>query len=115
MYILKSALEVIEKKNIEWAPSDLTSRNIKRIDKHEKCSFPYIKNFDDKQLTVLGLNKKKKKVKTGISGFDETDDEHMDSFDGSIDDMDYNIVDVADDQDLADYADQHDRRDNRLN
>lgn len=114
--VLRSAKNEIESQNIEWAPPSMTSRNIKRIESHEKCQFAYIKTFEDKQLAVLGLNKKKKKTKMGMAGLDETDEEQLESFDNSIEDMDYNIVDVADDQeDLADYIRQNDQRNNRLN
>ena len=77
VFLLRSAKNEIDTLNIEWAPPSVVSRNIKRIESHEKCSFPYIKTFEDKQLAVLGLNKKKKKTKAGIAGLEETDDEQL--------------------------------------
>ena len=96
VFILKRAKAEIESSNIEWAPSQMKSREIPKIRTHEMCSFPYIKVNEDKQLKVLGLDKKKKKTRTGIAGLDEDDSQGHDeySFDEEMDEMDYEIVDA---------------------
>ena len=70
VFILKKARDQIETQNIEWNPQTLKSRAIPKIKEHEKCDFPYNKQGEDKQLQLLDLDKKKKKVK-GVLGLDD--------------------------------------------
>lgn len=102
VFVLRKARD--ELKDVEWAPSELTSRAIHRVPQHEKCEFRYIQKFEDKHLKVLGLDKKKKK-KTQIAGMDVSDGEEHDgySFDDDEDDMDYSIRSDFDHQNPADY------------
>ena len=65
----------------------MKSRGIK-ITGHEKCSFHYLKQFDDAQLRVLGLGKGKKKK--GLREVDEESEENEYEFDED-DEMDYQI------------------------
>ena len=76
----------------------MKSRSILKTKTHEMCEFNYIKTYEDRHLAVLGLNKKKKKTKTGIAGLDDDDSDQHDeyTFDDSADDMDYSIIDAED-------------------
>ena len=89
-FVLRAAKSSIEDKNIEWAPQDLKSRSISKQTQHEVCDFPYVKNYPDKHLEALrSLKKQKKRV-------DLDDDSDDDSFQGTIEDNDFDI-NTADD------------------
>lgn len=46
--ILRNAKAAIDKNEIEWNPSKLSSRNINKIRGNEKCEFMHINNYHDK-------------------------------------------------------------------
>lgn len=85
----------------------MKSRGIQKVTGHEKCEFPYIRTFEDKQLAILGLEKKKKR--------DDEEDRDEYDFDEELDEMDYDIVDADDNNAMmaGDLPDQ--RRHNESN
>ena len=104
LFVLKNKAEVC--KDAEWAPAEMKSRAIQRIQQHEKCEFRYIQKFEDKHLKILGIEKKKKKKqqRTGTDSEAEEHDEY--SFNSDEDDMDYSIRSDFDDKIGGGYYDQ---------
>lgn len=90
VFILKSKRDAIVNENIEWLPTEMKSRGI-QISGHQKCEFPYIVTFEDKQLNMLGLGKGKKKKLKDVEE-ENSDDEY--DFDED-EELDYQIIDRA--------------------
>lgn len=91
VFFLKIKRDAIVVDNIEWLPTEMKSRGI-QITKHEKCEFPYIITYEDKQLNMLGLGKGKKKKLNQVEEESEEDEYDFDE----QDEMDYQIVERAD-------------------
>jgi hypothetical protein len=94
IYVLKTKRVEIDDQNIEWDSKEMKSRQIQRVTQHEKCKFPYIKNFEDSQLSIIEGKKLKKKARTDLDDDEHAHDEY--SFDAS--EMDYAINENDDEE-----------------
>lgn len=91
IYMLKTKREEINHQNIEWDSKEMKSRQIERVTQHEKCKFPYIKNFEDSQLSVIQPKKSKKNTRT-----DQEEEHEHDEYSFDASEMDYAINDHDD-------------------
>lgn len=104
LFVLRSAKINLENKKIEWNPDHVTSRGINKIVTHEKCQFPHLRIYPDKQVEAI-RNIDKKKTTKGIGLETDLSDEDALNLSGSYKSEDFELRDVNEDNDdlSADY------------